>query len=37
MSRLLLSQGGHLGLMSSKRSADEFWPQLAQWLSETFK
>ena len=29
-----LIPGGHLGLMSSKRSADEFWPQLAQWLSE---
>lgn len=29
-----LIPGGHLGLMSSQRSADEFWPKLAQWLSE---
>lgn len=29
-----LIPGGHLGLMSSKQSADEFWPQLAQWLNE---
>lgn len=29
-----LIQGGHLGLMSNQKSADEFWPTLAQWLSE---
>ena len=27
-----LIPGGHLGLMSSQKSADEFWPQLAEWL-----
>lgn len=26
--------GGHLGLMSSQKSADEFWPQLSQWLAQ---
>ena len=29
-----LIPGGHLGLMSSQKSADEFWPELAQWLSK---
>ncbi|WP_445116032.1 alpha/beta fold hydrolase [Acinetobacter sp. WZC-1] len=29
-----LIPGGHLGLMSSQKSADEFWPVLARWLSE---
>lgn len=29
-----LIPGGHLGLMSSQRSADEFWPQLSTWLAE---
>ena len=27
-----LIPGGHLGLMSSQKSADDFWPTLAQWL-----
>lgn len=25
--------GGHLGLMSSQASANEFWPMMAQWLA----
>lgn len=29
-----LIPGGHLGLMSSLKSAEEFWPMLAQWLDE---
>lgn len=29
-----LIPGGHLGLMSSQKSADEFWPMLALWLNE---
>ena len=29
-----LIPGGHLGLMSNQKSADEFWPTLAHWLSE---
>lgn len=29
-----LIPGGHLGLMSSQKSADEFWPTLALWLDE---
>ncbi|MGM7378252.1 alpha/beta hydrolase, partial [Acinetobacter baumannii] len=29
-----LIPGGHLGLMSSQASAQEFWPKLATWLSE---
>lgn len=29
-----LIPGGHLGLMSSQKSADEFWPTLAQWLAQ---
>lgn len=28
-----LIPGGHLGLMSSEKSAAEFWPTLSQWLS----
>lgn len=28
-----LIPGGHLGLMSSQRSADEFWPKMRDWLS----
>ena len=28
-----LIPGGHLGLMSNAKSAEEFWPFLAQWLS----
>lgn len=26
--------GGHLGLMSSQKSANEFWPELAAWLKQ---
>lgn len=29
-----LIPGGHLGLMSSQKSADQFWPELAYWLAE---
>ena len=29
-----LIPGGHLGLMSSKKSAIEFWPKLNTWLQE---
>ncbi len=29
-----LIPGGHLGLMSSQKSADTFWPVLAQWLGQ---
>ena len=29
-----LIPGGHLGLMSSKKSADKFWPFLADWLKQ---
>ncbi|ENU41918.1 hypothetical protein F985_02805 [Acinetobacter seifertii] len=29
-----LIPGGHLGLMSSQASAQEFWPKLADWLTE---
>lgn len=29
-----LIPGGHLGLMSSQKSADEFWPKLSAWLAE---
>lgn len=29
-----LIPGGHLGLMSSQKSAQEFWPTLAHWLDE---
>lgn len=29
-----LIPGGHLGLMSSQKSADEFWPVLSQWLDQ---
>ena len=29
-----LIPGGHLGLMSSQASAQEFWPKLATWLSK---
>ena len=29
-----LIPGGHLGLMSSQKSADEFWPKMSQWLAE---
>ena len=29
-----LISGGHLGLMSSQKSAEEFWPMLAQWLDK---
>jgi len=29
-----LIPGGHLGLMSSQASAQEFWPKLAAWLTE---
>ncbi len=30
-----LIPGGHLGLMSSKKSANEFWPKLTTWLERT--
>lgn len=26
--------GGHLGMISSQGSADQFWPKLTQWLAE---
>ncbi|MDN5624321.1 MAG: alpha/beta hydrolase, partial [Acinetobacter sp.] len=29
-----LIPGGHLGLMSSQKSADEFWPTLSRWLEQ---
>lgn len=29
-----LIPGGHLGLMSSQKSADEFWPTLSKWLEQ---
>lgn len=29
-----LIPGGHLGLMSSQKSADQFWPKFAQWLDQ---
>lgn len=29
-----LIPGGHLGLMSNQKSADEFWPILADWLAQ---
>lgn len=29
-----LIPGGHLGLMSSQKSADEFWPTLCGWLAQ---
>lgn len=29
-----LIPGGHLGLMSSQRSAAEFWPALSEWLQQ---
>ncbi|SPL70872.1 alpha/beta fold hydrolase [Acinetobacter stercoris] len=29
-----LIPGGHLGLMSSQKSAEQFWPVLTQWLAE---
>ena len=29
-----LIPGGHLGLMSNQKSADEFWPTLSTWLSK---
>ena len=29
-----LIPGGHLGLMSSQKSADEFWPKLSNWFVE---
>lgn len=29
-----LIPGGHLGLMSNQKSADEFWPKLSAWLAE---
>lgn len=29
-----LIPGGHLGLMSSQKSADEFWPTLSDWLAQ---
>ncbi len=29
-----LIPGGHLGLMSSQKSADQFWPMLSEWLSK---
>ena len=29
-----LIPGGHLGLMSNQKSADEFWPILSTWLSK---
>jgi len=29
-----LIPGGHLGLMSSQKSADEFWPKLSRWLEQ---
>ena len=29
-----LIPGGHLGLMSSQKSADEFWPQMSTWLAQ---
>lgn len=29
-----LIPGGHLGLMSSQKSAEEFWPKLSEWLAE---
>jgi polyhydroxyalkanoate synthase len=29
-----LIPGGHLGLMSSKASAKQFWPQLTAWLAQ---
>ena len=28
-----LIPGGHLGLMSSQKSAEEFWPLLSEWLA----
>ena len=29
-----LIPGGHLGLMSSQKSANQFWPTLTQWLTQ---
>ncbi|MFX6213515.1 alpha/beta hydrolase, partial [Acinetobacter baumannii] len=29
-----LIPGGHLGLISSQASSQEFWPKLEAWLSE---
>lgn len=29
-----LIPGGHLGLMSSQKSADEFWPEMSAWLAK---
>lgn len=29
-----LIPGGHLGLMSSQKSAEEFWPTLSKWLEQ---
>ncbi len=29
-----LIPGGHLGLMSSQKSADDFWPFMAHWLAQ---
>lgn len=29
-----LIPGGHLGLMSSQKSSEEFWPALAEWLDQ---
>ncbi len=29
-----LIPGGHLGLMSSQKSANEFWPKLTRWLEQ---
>lgn len=29
-----LIPGGHLGLMSSQKSAEEFWPKLSEWLAQ---
>lgn len=29
-----LIPGGHLGLMSSQKSADEFWPKMSEWLAQ---
>ncbi len=29
-----LIPGGHLGLMSSQKSAEEFWPVLSEWLAK---
>lgn len=29
-----LIPGGHLGLMSSQKSANEFWPKLTTWLAQ---